>query len=618
MFDIKEELKKLPECPGVYIMHDAADTIIYVGKAVNLKRRVSSYFQQRARSPKIERMISLIDHFEFIVVKSEMEALALECNLIKENRPKYNTMLMDDKTYPFVKVTVSERFPRVFLTRRYERDHNKYYGPFTNVGAVKAVLGVMRTLYKFRVCAKKLDGEKIERPCLYHQMGQCSGPCGGCVSPEEYNAGIKEIISFFDGDSSGIRRLLKQNMLDCSERMEFERAAEFRDMLRDIDELSQVQRVTATDESNRDCVGLALKDGRAVAQVFFIRGGKMVGREPFYIEPEEDEPCAVMTEFVKQFYGGAAVVPREILLSEPIEDCGLIEQWLSQKAGVRVHIVMPLKGRKEKLVELAKSNAEMVLHNDLEKLKGEAKRTTGAIEELGNILGLPAPARIESYDISNTSGFESVGSMVVYEEGKPKRSDYRRFRIKTVQGPDDYASMYEVLSRRFEHYLMAVGKDGECPQNGVESFEKLPDLILMDGGRGQVNICLEVLDKYGLYVPVCGMVKDDRHRTRGLYFNNVELPIDTGSEMFRLITRIQDETHRFAIEYHKSLRSKEQVKSILDDIPGIGGVRRRALMAYFETLEAIKNADEDTLAAAPSMNAAAAKSVYEFFHVNKE
>lgn len=621
MFDIKEELKKLPDTPGVYIMHDAADSIIYVGKAVNLKRRVSSYFQTRPRSPKIEKMISLIDHFEFIVVKSEMEALALECNLIKENRPKYNTMLMDDKTYPFVKVTVNEKYPRVFLTRRYVRDKAKYFGPFTNVGAVRDVLKVMRAIYRYRVCDKKLDGNEKERPCLYYQMGQCSGPCGQKISPEDYRAGIDEVLRFFEGDGSGIKKLLRQKMLEYSDNMEFEKAAEYRDMLRDTDALSQVQRVTAADESNRDCVGLAVMDGKAIAQIFFIRCGKMVGREPFLLDAESDDINAIMTDFVKQFYGGAAVVPREILLSENINDAEAIEEWLSVKAGAKVHIITPQKGRKEKLVELAKTNAEMVLHNDLEKLKGEAKRTTGAIEELGRLLGIEAPARIESYDISNTSGFESVGSMVVYEDGKPKKSDYRRFRIKTVTGPDDYASMNEVLSRRIEHYLRNTGKtvpgENTREESGDtqirESFEKLPDLILMDGGRGQVNICLEVCARYGIELTVCGMVKDDRHRTRGIYFNNEELPIDTGSEMFKLITRIQDETHRFAIEYHKSLRSKEQVKSVLDDIPGIGAARKRALMTHFDSLEAIKNASAEELAAVPNMNRAAAESLYGFF-----
>lgn len=621
MFDIKEELKKLPDTPGVYIMHDAADSIIYVGKAVNLKRRVSSYFQTRPRSPKIEKMISLIDHFEFIVVKSEMEALALECNLIKENRPKYNTMLMDDKTYPFVKVTVNEKYPRVFLTRRYVRDKAKYFGPFTNVGAVRDVLKVMRAIYRYRVCDKKLDGNEKERPCLYYQMGQCSGPCGQKISPEDYRAGIDEVLRFFEGDGSGIKKLLRQKMLEYSDNMEFEKAAEYRDMLRDTDALSQVQRVTAADESNRDCVGLAVMDGKAIAQIFFIRCGKMVGREPFLLDAESDDINAIMTDFVKQFYGGAAVVPREILLSENINDAEAIEDWLSVKAGAKVHIITPQKGRKEKLVELAKTNAEMVLHNDLEKLKGEAKRTTGAIEELGRLLGIEAPARIESYDISNTSGFESVGSMVVYEDGKPKKSDYRRFRIKTVTGPDDYASMNEVLSRRIEHYLRNTGKtvpgENTREESGDtqirESFEKLPDLILMDGGRGQVNICLEVCARYGIELTVCGMVKDDRHRTRGIYFNNEELPIDTGSEMFKLITRIQDETHRFAIEYHKSLRSKEQVKSVLDDIPGIGAARKRALMTHFDSLEAIKNASAEELAAVPNMNRAAAESLYGFF-----
>ena len=613
MFDIKEELKKLPESPGVYIMHDASDAIIYVGKAINLKRRVSSYFRKTLnRNFKIEKIVTLIERFEYIVVNSEMEALALECNLIKENRPKYNTMLMDDKTYPFVKITVGEAFPRVFLTRKYINDKSRYFGPYANVGELNDILKMIRGLYKYRRCDKKLEVGKTERPCLYYQLGQCNGPCAGKVEAEDYRRDIDEIVSFFDGDSSGIKKLLKKKMMEHSERMEFEKAAEYRDMLRGIENLSQIQRATAADETNRDCVGLAVKDNKAIATVFFVRSGKMVGREPFLLDAESEDPKEVMTDFVKQFYGGSAIVPREILLSEAIEDAELIEQWLSAKAGAKVRLVTPQKGKKEKLVELAKTNAETVLRNDLDKLKNEAKRTTGAIAELGELLDIEAPHRIESYDISNISGFESVGSMVVYEDGKPKKSDYRRFRIRTVQGPNDYASMNEVLSRRFEHYLKSVNALNE--KSAGESFEKLPDLILMDGGRGQVNICLEVLEKYGLDVNVCGMVKDDHHRTRGIYFNNIEQPIKTDSELFKLVTRIQDETHRFAIEYHKSLRSKEQVKSILDDIPGIGAVRRRALIRHFDSIEAIRTADIETLAAAPNMNQAAAESVYAFFH----
>lgn len=609
MFDIKAELKKLPDSPGVYIMHDKADNIIYVGKAVNLKRRVSSYFQTRPRSPKIEKMISLIDHFEYIMVESEMEAFVLECNLIKENRPKYNTMLMDDKTYPFVKITLFEKYPKITLTRHHEKDGAKYYGPYTNVTALKEILKMFRKLYGYRTCNKKLDGQSEERPCLYHQVGECMGPCSGNVDPEEYRKGIDEIAGFFEGDSSSVKKNLKEKMLKCSENMEFEQAAVYRDMLQNVEELSQTQRVTAGFEMNRDVIGIALKDYKAVVQIFFIRSGKMVGREHYLLEAESDDKKEVLTEFVKQFYGGTALIPKEILLSEEIEEKELVTGWLSDVAGRKVTLTTPQKGKKEKLVELAVSNAENLLNKDAEKLLREAERTTGAIEELGELLCIEAPVRIESYDISNTAGYESVGSMVVYENGKPKKSDYRRFKIKTVEGPDDYASMREVLSRRF---MRAKDQYRE-----KDSFTKLPDLILMDGGRGQVNAALEITEKLGFNIMICGMVKDDHHRTRGLYFENEELPIDTGSECFKLITRIQDETHRFAIEYHKSLRSKGQVRSILDDIEGIGATRRRSLITHFETITAIKEADVDTLSKAPGMNIKAAQAVYGFFHGTK-
>jgi len=609
MFDIKAELKKLPDSPGVYIMHDKADNIIYVGKAVNLKRRVSSYFQTRPRSPKIEKMISLIDHFEYIMVESEMEAFVLECNLIKENRPKYNTMLMDDKTYPFVKITLFEKYPKITLTRHHEKDGAKYYGPYTNVTALKEILKMFRKLYGYRTCNKKLDGQSVERPCLYHQVGECMGPCSGNVDPEEYRKGIDEIVGFFEGDSSSVKKNLKEKMLKCSENMEFEQAAAYRDMLQNVEELSQTQRVTAGFEMNRDVIGIALKDYKAVVQIFFIRSGKMVGREHYLLEAESDDKKEVLTEFVKQFYGGTALIPKEILLSEEIEEKELVTGWLSDVAGRKVTLTTPQKGKKEKLVELAVSNAENLLNKDAEKLLREAERTTGAIEELGELLCIEAPVRIESYDISNTAGYESVGSMVVYENGKPKKSDYRRFKIKTVEGPDDYASMREVLSRRF---MRAKDQYRE-----KDSFTKLPDLILMDGGRGQVNAALEITEKLGFNIMICGMVKDDHHRTRGLYFENEELPIDTGSECFKLITRIQDETHRFAIEYHKSLRSKGQVRSILDDIEGIGATRRRSLITHFETITAIKESDVDTLSKAPGMNIKAAQAVYDFFHKEK-
>ncbi len=606
-------------------MRDAKDSIIYVGKAINLKRRVSSYFQSKPRSPKIEKMISLIDHFEYIMVESEMEAFVLECNLIKENRPKYNTMLMDDKTYPFVKITLFEKYPKIYLTRHHLRDKSKYYGPYTNVTAVREILKMFRKLYGYRTCEKKLDGTKVDRPCLYHQVGECMGPCFGNVSEEEYKKGIDEIVKFFEGDSSQVKKSLKEKMLECSEKMEFEKAAEYRDMLNNVEQLGQTQRVTASDEMNRDVIGLAMKDYKAVVQIFFIRQGRMVGKEHYLLEAEEESKPLVLSEFVKQFYGGTAVIPKEILLSEDIEEKELIAGWLSDRAGAKIILTVPIKGKKEKLVELAAANAQNLLDKDVDKLQREAERTTGAVEELGKLLGIEAPFRMESYDISNTQGFESVGSMVVYENGRPKKSDYRRFRIKTVEGPDDYASMREVLSRRFARAVNTNQKDGSRAENygqrderkdgsPVESFEKLPDLILMDGGRGQVNAALETALEFGLDINICGMVKDDHHRTRGIYFENQEIPIDTSSEYFKLVTRIQDETHRFAIEYHKSLRSKAQVKSVLDDIPGIGSTRRINLIKHFETITRIKEASIEELSSAPGMNKKAAEAVYGYFH----
>lgn len=596
-------------------MHDAADTIIYVGKAVNLKNRVRQYFQTRVRSPKIERMISLIDHFEYIVVESEMEALVLECNLIKENRPKYNTMLMDDKSYPFVKVTVNEKFPRVMLVHNRKRDKARYFGPYTSVFAVKETLELLRKIYMPRTCSKRLDGTPNERPCLYYHMKQCKAPCTGKVSEEDYRRAIDSIIAFLDGDVSSIKRDIKAKMERASFAMEFEQAAEYRDMLRNIEKMSQTQKVTSGDEGNRDVIGLATADDEAVVQVFFIRNGKMVGREHFYLTGVRHETRnGVMTDFVKQYYAAAPGIPRELLLSDAIEDEELIAGWLSDKLGLKVSIRVPQRGDKEGLVKLACNNASMVLQRDAEKLLHEEARTTGALKELAQLLDIEYPARIEAYDISNISGFESVGSMVVYENGKPKRSDYRKFRIRTVTGSDDYASMREVLTRRFEHGMREAKELLEKNiSEDIGSFTKMPDLVLMDGGRGQVNIALEVFERLGIDISVCGMVKDDNHRTRGIYYNNTEVPIDTHSELFKLITRIQDETHRFAIEYHRMLRSKTQVKSILDDIEGIGKVRRRALMKHFESLEAVKAADIEELSRVDGMNMAAAEKVYNFF-----
>lgn len=611
-FNIQEELKKLPGKPGVYLMHDEKDAIIYVGKAISLKNRVRQYFQSsRNKGAKIEQMVTHISRFEYIVTDSELEALVLECNLIKEHRPKYNTMLMDDKTYPFIKVTVNEPFPRVMMARRMKKDKAKYFGPYTSAGAVKDTIELIRKLYHIRSCNRSLPKDiGKERPCLNYHIHQCYAPCQGYISREEYRKSIDEVVRFLNGNYDPILKELEEKMLDASENLEFEKAIEYRELLASVQKIAQKQKITDTAGDDRDIIAMASEGEDAVVQVFFIRGGRLIGRDHFYLKiAENDTKSEILSSFIKQFYAGTPYIPAELMLPEEIEDQEIIEEWLTTRSEHKVRLRIPKKGTKEKLVELAQKNAQMVLKNDKERLKREEGRTIGAVKELEKILGLTGIIRMEAYDISNTNGFDSVGSMVVYEHGKPKRNDYRKFKIKSVQGPDDYASMNEVLTRRFEHGLRE--RQDESETGGFQAF---PDLIMMDGGRGQVNIALEVLEKLNLHIPVCGMVKDDNHRTRGLYFNNVELPIDRNSECFRLITRIQDEAHRFAITFHRQLRSKGQVHSILDDIPGVGPARRKDLMRSFENIEAIRNATVDDLKELPSMNEKSAQEVYKFFH----
>ena len=613
MFIIEEELKKLTAKPGVYIMHGEKDEIIYVGKAISLKNRVRQYFQSsRNKGAKIERMVTHITRFEYIITDSELEALVLECNLIKEHRPKYNTMLKDDKSYPFIKVTVNEPYPRVLFARRMKKDKARYFGPYTSGGAVKDVIELVRKLYQVRSCNRSLPRDTgKDRPCLYYHMKQCKAPCQGYISQKEYRKNINKVIKFLNGDFQDTISELMEKMQKASEEMRYEDAMEYRDLIRSIEKIGERQKITGYGQEDRDIIAVAmdesedLRDQDAVVQVFFIRDGKLIGRDHFYLRVAKgDTKSQVLSSFLKQFYAGTPFIPSEIMLQSEIEDADIIEEWLTTRRKQKVHIRVPKKGTKEKLVELALENARMVLSKDRERIKREEGRTIGAVHEVEDWLGLENVVRMEAYDISNISGFESVGSMVVYEKGRPKRSDYRKFKIKWVQGPNDYASMEEVLTRRFTHE-----SNGE-----FDSFARLPDLILMDGGRGQVNIALKVLNNLGISIPVCGMVKDDHHRTRGLYFDNVEIPIDTSSEGFRLITRIQDEAHRFAIEYHRSLRSKEQVHSILDDIPGIGDTRRKALLRKFKSVENIRDASEEELAQTESMNAGSARQVYEFFH----
>jgi excinuclease ABC subunit C len=609
-FNIEEELKKLPAKPGVYLMYDAEGTVMYVGKAVVLKNRVRQYFQNsRKKRLKIYSMLPKVDHFEYIVTDSEVEALVLECNLIKEYRPKYNTMLMDDKAYPFIKITVEDEYPRILFAHHMRKDKARYFGPYPNAGAVRETIDLIRRLYHLRSCNRNLPRDiGKDRPCLYYHIHQCEAPCQGWVSEEQYKRQLEKAIDFLNGKTEDEIRELTRKMQEASDELNFERAASYRDLLSSVKKVSERQKITNSGGDDQDVIALARDAGDAIAQVFFIRGGKLIGRDHFYLKAAEGESDGdVLQSFLKQYYSGTPFIPKELMLSNEIDEADVIEAWLTEKRGKRVYLRVPQKGTKEKLVDLAKRNADILLRQDRERIRREVGRTIGAVKEIGQWLGMEPPERIEAYDISNISGFQSVGSMVVYEKGQPRKSDYRKFRIKSVEGPNDYASLAEVLTRRFER--------GIRRENG---FDRLPDLIMMDGGKGQVGIALAVLDDLGLGIPVCGMVKDDHHRTRGLYYNNEEVPIDTHSEGFHLITRIQDEAHRFAIEYHKSLRSKEQVHSILDDIPDVGAARKRVLVSHFENLDEIRDADIETLKALPSMNEKAAESIWRFFHKNED
>ncbi len=636
MFNFEEELKKLPKEPGVYIMRDDKDVILYVGKAVNLHNRVRSYFRDNiGRGPAIDKMVTLIARFEYIVTDSELEALVLENNLIKENAPKYNTLLKDDKTYPYIKVTVGEDYPRILFSRTMKKDKSRYFGPYTSAAAVRDTIDLLSKLYALRTCNRSLPRDiGLERPCLNYHIKQCLGPCQGYVDREQYRRQVDQALDFLNGNYNVILKELENKMKAAAEKLDFEAAAGYRDLYNSVRQVSQKQKLNDNVGEDKDIIAMHQEEAEAVVQVFFVRDGKLIGREHYYMThvselpgaeagPSEDPGFAearrrikanILQDFVKQFYAGTPFIPRELMLQYEIEDSELIEKWLSERKGGRVHIRVPKIGSKEKLVELAAQNAKHILEQDRERLKREEGRTIGAVKEIANILGLEHIERMEAFDISNINGFENVGSMIVFERGKPKPSDYRKFRIKTVSGPDDYACMREVLTRRFTH---GMAEREELEEKELEkeygSFTRFPDLLMMDGGRGQVNIALSVLDELHIHIPVCGMVKDDNHRTRGLYFNNVELPIDTHSEGFKLITRVQDEAHRFAIEYHRSLRSKAQVKSVLDDIPGVGPARRKALMRHFKSIEDIKNATVEELADIPELNRRAAEEIVRFF-----
>lgn len=624
-FDLKEELKKLPDKPGVYIMHDSHDTIMYVGKAVNLKRRVHQYFVKKVnRGPAIDRMIAQIACFEYIVTDSELEALVLENNLIKEHRPKYNTLLKDDKTYPYIKVTMEEEFPRVLFTRRIKKDKSRYFGPFKSAFAVKDTIELLRKLYRIRDCTRNLPRDiGAGRPCLNYQIGQCDAPCQGYITSQDYRAQVSKALDFLNGNYRPVLKKLEEKMKAASAEMNFEDAAVYRDLQESVRQVAEKQKMESGDGEDRDVLAIATEGTDAVVQVFYIRGGKLIGRDHYFLQAGiNEDKSTVLSDFVRQFYAGAMFLPQEIMLECRIDDQELIGQYLSQKRGGRVSIRVPQRGIKEQLVNMAHENAQIVLGQDRERIKLEEGRTIGAMQEIAVLLGISHITRIEAYDISNTSGVESVGSMVVFEKGKAKPNDYRKFRIRTVEGPNDYASLREVIERRFRHGLRETEELREKKIDlKLGSFSVFPDLIMMDGGRGQVNIAEEALRELGLSIPVCGMVKDDFHRTRGLYYQNAELPIDTHSEGFKLITRVQDEAHRFAIEYHRSLRSKAQTKSLLDEIRGIGPARKKSLLRSFGSLEGIRDASLQELSHAPGMTAASAQTVFEFFHpstVDKE
>ena len=617
MFNIEEELKKLPKEPGVYIMRDDKDVILYVGKAVNLHNRVRSYFRDNiGRGPMIDKMVSLIARFEYIVTDSELEALVLENNLIKENSPKYNTLLKDDKTYPYIKVTVGEEYPRILFSRVMKKDKSKYFGPYTSAAAVKDTIELLNKLYQLRTCNRRLPQDiGLERPCLNHHIKQCLAPCQGYVSGRQYREQVAKALEFLNGDYNGILKELEGKMKTAAETLDFESAAGYRDLYNSVKQVAQKQKITEGVGEDKDIIAVYQDEREAVVQVFFVRDGKLIGREHYYMtNVSENNKPEILENFVKQFYAGTPYIPRELMLQYEIGDKELIEKWLAGRRGGKVYLRVPKIGSKEKLVELAAQNAKHILEQDRERLKREEGRTIGAVKEIASILGLEHVERMEAFDISNINGFENVGSMIVFEKGKPKPSDYRKFRIRTVSGPDDYACMKEVLTRRFRHG-MEESKELEEKELDQEygSFTRFPDLLMMDGGRGQVNIALSVLEELKIAIPVCGMVKDDNHRTRGLYYNNVELPIDTRSEGFKLITRVQDEAHRFAVEYHRSLRGKAQVKSVLDEIPGVGPARRKALMRHFKSIQEIKGASVEELAALPEINRRAAEDIYLFF-----
>ncbi|MBS4534803.1 excinuclease ABC subunit UvrC [Clostridium sp. D2Q-14] len=620
-FHIQEELKKLPDNPGVYIMKDSKGQIIYVGKAISLKKRVRQYFQSSSvKSTKVRTMVSHIKEFEYIMTDSEIEALILEANLIKKHKPKYNVLLRDDKQYPYIKITTNESYPRVIKTRKILKDGAKYFGPYTSGGAVNSTLDIIRDLYPIRTCKLKLEeGKQVrERPCLNYYIGKCLAPCMGNVKHDKYMEMINEIIMFLNGKEEKLIDIIKNKMNTASKNLDFEEAARYRDQLLSLQHILEKQKIVSTNIVDQDIVAMAKGTDDAIVQIFFVRNGKLTGREHFVITDIEGQSRKeILSAFTKQFYMGTAYIPKEILMEDEYEDIELVSRWLTQKRGSKVYIKVPKRGEKNHLMEMVRKNALEALNQYSDRIKRNMAESKGILIELKKILNLEyIPNRIEAFDISNIQGVESVGSMVVFEGGKKKSSDYRRFKIKSIEGPNDYGSMEEILWRRFNR---AMEERELIRENkiGIESFSVLPDLIMMDGGKGQVNIALKVMKEFNLDIPVCGMIKDDFHRTRGLIFKNKEIKISKNSEVFKLITRIQDEAHRFAISYHRSLRDKRMFKSVLDNISGIGEKRKKALLRELGSIDKIRKAEIEELKNVEGMNIKSAESVYNYFRNKK-
>lgn len=617
MFDFEYQLKVLPDKPGVYIMKNALGEVIYVGKAKVLKNRVRQYFQSsKNHSEKVKAMVKNISEFEYIITDSEIEALILECNLIKKHRPRYNILLKDDKGYPYIKITINEDFPRVYVTRVVAKDGGKYFGPYTDASAVYETIELIKKIFPVRTCKKAIkEGGAKWRPCLNYHIGLCKAPCGGNIGKEEYNKIIEDIIDLLSGKDKNLTQSLKEEMERAAENLEFEKAAGLRDKILSVEKIREKQKIITGNYENEDFINVFSDEKDSCVQVFFLREGKIVGREHFVLENTFGmESGEVILSFIKNFYGGTAFVPKNIYVAS-LEEKELIEEWLTIKRGSKVWIKIPQKGDKKNILELVYKNAKLTLEQFKLKILQDKEIHEVALKELRDLIELEEiPSRIEAYDISNTQGVDSVGSMVVFENGKSKNSDYRRFKINTVKGPNDYDSMREILTRRFEHGLKEIK---EIQNKNIEftsgKFSIFPDLILMDGGKGQVNVALEVLKELGIIIPVCGMVKDNNHNTRGLIYNDREFSLRERANVKKLIARIQDEVHRFAISYHRSLRDKRVLRSILDEIPNIGDKRRKELLKKFGSIESIKEATYEELVATPSIDKKAAQSILDFF-----